>query len=73
MGEARPRSGNMSRLTLGKLILDTARGESKQRSIAREEVQELNQNLANEVTPRIESIRAEERRALEDSKPVVLL
>jgi hypothetical protein len=63
----------MGRLTLGKLILDTARGEEKHRRIEREEVQELNQNLANEVTPRIESIRAEERRALEDSKPVVLL
>ncbi len=63
----------MSRLTLGKLILDTARGDAKQRSIARDEIQELNQNLANEVTPRIESIRADERRALEESKPVVLL
>ena len=63
----------MSRLTLGKLILDTARGDTKQRSIARDEIQELNQNLANEVTPRIESIRADERRALEESKPVVLL
>jgi hypothetical protein len=63
----------MSRLTLGKLILDTARGETKQRSVGREEVQELNQNLANEVTPRIESIRADERKAQEESKPVVLL
>jgi len=63
----------VSRLTLGKLILDTARGDTKQRSIARDEIQELNQNLANEVTPRIESIRADERRALEESKPVVLL
>lgn len=63
----------MSRLTLGKLILDTARGETKTRYIGREEVQELTQNLANEVTPRIESIRAEERRVLEESKPVLLL
>lgn len=60
-------------LTLGKLILETARGNAKVREIDREEVQQLNQNLANEVIPLIESIRADERKALEQSKPVVLL
>jgi hypothetical protein len=63
----------MTRLTLGRLILNTARGSETRKSIARAEVQELNQRLAEEVTPRIESLRAEERKAQEESKQVVLL
>jgi hypothetical protein len=63
----------MSRVTLGKLVLDTARGHEKERSISPQEVQELSRDISERVTPRIEEIRDEQRRALEELKPVVLL
>lgn len=62
----------MSRVTLGKLVLETAQGETKERSISREEVQELHRDISERVTPKIEEIRDNQRRALEESKPVVL-
>jgi hypothetical protein len=63
----------MTRVTLGKLVLETAQGQEKERSIPAEDVQELHRNISERVTPKIEEIREKQRRALEESKPIVLL
>ena len=63
----------MDRVTLGKLVLETARREQKERTLAPEQVQQVHRDISERVTPKIEEIREEQRRALQDSKPVVLL
>jgi len=63
----------MSRVTIGKLVLETAQGQEKERSLGVEEVQELHRDISERVTPKIEEIREKQRRALEESKPIVLL
>jgi hypothetical protein len=63
----------MTRVTLGKLVVDTARGETRERVIPAAVVKDLRRDLSERVTPKIEEIREEQRRALEDSKPLVLL
>jgi hypothetical protein len=63
----------MSRATLGKLVIDTARGQEKERAISSQEVQEVSRDISEQVTPKIERIRDEQRRALEELKPVALV
>jgi hypothetical protein len=63
----------MKRVTLGKLVVATARGETRERVIPAKEIQELRRDISERITPKIEVIREEQRRALEESKPLVLL
>ena len=60
-------------MSLGQLVLETARGGQERRSVSADDVRALNKEIADRVTPRIEKIRDDQRRALEDSKPLVLL
>ena len=62
----------MTRVTLGKLVVDTARGNTPERVIPREEAHELRRDISERITPKIEQIREEQRRALEESNPLVL-
>jgi hypothetical protein len=63
----------MKRVTLGKLVMDTARGDKRERVIPAKEIKELRRDISERITPKIEEIREEQRRALEESKPLVLL
>jgi hypothetical protein len=63
----------MKRVTLGKLVIDTARGDKRERVIPAKEIKELCRDISERITPKIEEIREEQRRALEESKPLVLL
>ena len=63
----------MSRVTLGKLVLETARGQRDQQPISKQEVQDLSRNISELVVPKVDEIRSKQRRALEELKPVVLL
>jgi hypothetical protein len=63
----------VSRVTMGRLVLETAQGPLKVRSVSPEEVRELSRDISQRIMPKIDEIRDEQRRALEDSKPVVLL
>ena len=63
----------MPRVTLGKLIVETARGGERRRQVTPTEIKQLHRDISERVQPKIEEIREEQRRALEDSKPVVLL
>jgi hypothetical protein len=63
----------MSGMTLAKLLLDTANGQVKERTISPDEVKAITREISERVTPEIEKIRETQRRALEDTRPVVLL
>jgi hypothetical protein len=63
----------MKRATLGKLVVDTARGDTRERIIPANEIQELRRDISERITPKIEEVREGQRRALEESKPLVLL
>lgn len=63
----------MKRVTLGKLVVNTARGNTRERIIPANEIGELRRDISERITPKIEEIREEQRRALEESKPLVLL
>lgn len=63
----------MVRVTLGKLVVETAQGAEKVRAISAEEIKELHRDISERVAPKIEEIRDKQRRALEESKPIVLL
>jgi hypothetical protein len=63
----------MSRVTLGKLVVQTARGVQKERSVSIQEIQEVNRDISERVTPKIEQIRDNQRRALEELKPVAVV
>jgi hypothetical protein len=63
----------MSGMTLAKLLLETATGQVKERTISPEEVKAITREISERVTPQIEEIREKQRRSLEDTKPVVLL
>lgn len=63
----------MKRVTLGKLVVGTARGNTRERVIPAKEIRELRRDISERITPKIEEIREEQRRALEESKPLVLL
>lgn len=68
------RAGRMKQsVGLGQLILEAARGGQERRPVPAADVQALNKEIADRVTPRIEKVRDDQRRALEDSKPLVLL
>jgi hypothetical protein len=61
----------MSSVTFGKLMIAAAKGNQKQTATSPNEVREANRNLMEIVTPQIDDIRAEQQRALEESKPIV--
>jgi hypothetical protein len=63
----------MAVMTLAKLLLETAQGQVKERTISPDEVRAITREISERVTPEIEEIREQQRRALEDTKPVVLL
>lgn len=62
----------MSGVTFGKLMIAAAKGSQKQTATTPAQVREANRNLMERVTPTIDEIRAEQQRALEESKPIVL-
>lgn len=63
----------MSEVTLAKLLLETATGQVKERTVSPEEVQAITREISERVTPQLDEIREKQRRALEETKPVVLL
>jgi hypothetical protein len=63
----------MSRVTLGKLVVETARGAQKERTVSVKEIQEVSRDISERVTPKIEQIRDDQRRALEELKPVAVV
>lgn len=62
----------MSNTTLGRVILQAARGSDKEVRTTRDETGKLQREMAARVSPKIDSIRAEQRRAFEESKSVIL-
>ena len=62
----------MTRVTLGKLLLDTARGAQAQRDISREQMHELGQGIMQHALPEIKKIRDDQRKALEEGRASVL-
>ena len=65
-------ANTMSSVTFGKLMIAAAKGNQKQTATTPDQVREANRNLMERVTPKIDEIRAEQQRALEESKPIVL-
>jgi len=62
----------MKTVTIGEFLLETARGTEKERVMSEEVAYEARHQLSERVSPKIEEIRSEQRRAFEDSKAVVL-
>jgi predicted Holliday junction resolvase-like endonuclease len=62
----------MKTVTIGEFLLETARGTEKERVMSEEVAHEARHQLSERVSPKIEEIRSEQRRAFEDSKAVVL-
>jgi hypothetical protein len=63
----------MSTETLGAFLLDTARGKTKESKIPDTLATEINAEMSKRIAPKIEEIRKEQRKALEDSKSVTLV
>lgn len=57
---------------LGRMALEVAQGTEQKRELSREQTSSLRQSIATKVTPKIEEIRKEQRRAFEDAKMVLL-
>ena len=62
----------MTRVTLGKLLLDTARGAQAQCDIPRDQMRELGQGIMQRALPEIDKIREEQRKAVEEGRASVL-
>ncbi len=62
----------MTRITLGKLLLETARGSETKRMVPKGQMRELGQGIMQHALPEIENIRVEQRKALEEGRASVL-
>jgi len=62
----------MTRVTLGKLLLDTARGAQAQRTIPTEQMRELGQGIMQRAQPEIDKIREGQRKAIEEGRASIL-
>jgi hypothetical protein len=66
--------GNATKMTMGKLLLQAATGEIKERrTVSPEDAEAIRRNIADSVKDKIEAIRKEQRKALEDSRNVVVM
>jgi hypothetical protein len=62
----------MTRVTLGKMLLDTARGDDAHRSIPEGQMEELGQGIMERALPQIDNLREEQRKATEEGRASVL-
>lgn len=59
-------------MTLGKFMIETALGNEKERHLTEAEAMDALKEIAEQVAPKIDQIRAENRRAFEETKNIVL-
>lgn len=59
-------------MTLGKFMLDTALGQQPSRQLDEKQTLEALKEVAKEVVPAIQKLREESRKAMEESKNIVL-
>ncbi len=76
-GKELPTSANfgassMSEATFGRMVLETARGADRERRVSAAETRQVISEIAERVSPKIDNIRTEQRRAFEDTKSVVV-
>jgi len=62
----------MTPITLGKLLLETARGSETERTVPKEHMREIGQSIMQPALKEIDKIREEQRKALEEGRASVL-
>ena len=62
----------MSAVTFGKLMIAAARSGQKQQMLSPEQVRQATRAMVDTIQPKLDKMRAEEQRVLEESKPIVL-
>jgi hypothetical protein len=62
----------MTASTLGRFVLDTARGDRKTNVMPADQAKEVRDQLAARISEKVEEIRAQERRARDSAKTVTV-
>lgn len=62
----------MTTATLGQFVLDTARSPERKRQMPEQQAREVRNQLSEQVSEKVEALRAMQRRAYENSKSVTV-